>query len=339
MKTNSLFKITDDIAKKFKDLFETDAFKKEMDSLKETTAPDNGTFKMVISTDDVDRHGEIVSQDGWLTDNYMKNAVVLWGHENYSIPVGITDKLSLETVNGKKQLVAEGRFAGHEFAQTLRQMYDAGMLKASSVGFIPLEFNGNIITKAELLEWSFVSIPANPFALDAAKAVGLDVTMLMSKGFLKEMKEGDETITPDEEKKDEEEKKEPTAEELEKLEADEVNVDEGEKKLTLTFANGFTKTFLLSEKFVAEKAGRVLSKANKEKIIHAKIALEEVIALAEEQSTEEAVEVPADKSADEVKEAEDFLNLRKGVQGIFADLQTLLTDAKASAREKGIKTR
>jgi len=357
MKNNTLFKISDEVAKKLKDLFDTPDFKKEMQVLKDGTGDDTGTFRMVISTDNVDRHGEVVSQDGWQLENYMKNAVVLWGHDSYSIPVGITDKLSIEINGSNKSLIAEGRFASHEFAQTLRKLYDAKMLKASSVGFIPLEYEGNTITKAELLEWSFVSIPANPFALDAAKTFGLDIPMLMAKGFLKEMKEGEDTVTPDEddaEKKDDEEVEtgadaatggEPTAEELAAQEAaeagetaDDAVVDETAQTLTVSLADGSQKTFKISDKFVgSHKAGRVLSKANKEKIINAKLALEEVIALSEE-TTEEAIEVSADKSND-VQEAEDFLKLRKGVQGVFADLQDILTEAKSAAQKKGITVR
>lgn len=359
MNQETLFKISDEVAKRFKDLFATPDFVKEMEILKDADASDNGTFRMVISTDHTDRHGEIVSQDGWQLENYLKNPVVLWGHESYQIPVGITDKLFIEVTDGVKKLVAEGRFAGHEFAQTLRKLYDAGMLKASSVGFIPLEYEGNKITKAELLEWSFVSIPANPHALDTLKNLGMDASVLMAKGFLKEIdgaKEGDEVITLDEEEKKDDE--EPTPEDLEKVDGEveegTITEDGDEKTMTLNLAGGKKMQFKLSGKFfdayndvinkrvekeVIEKSGRVLSKANKEKIINAKIALEEVIAMAEEESSENAIDVSEDKSANEVQEAEDFLKLRKGLQGVFADLQTILTDAKSIAKEKGIKTR
>lgn len=355
MNKETLFKISDEVAKRFKDLFETADFKKEMELLKDANASDNGTFRMVISTDHTDRHGEIVSQDGWQLENYFKNPVVLWGHESYQIPVGITDKLFIEVTDSVKKLVAEGRFAGHEFAQTLRQLYDAGMLKASSVGFIPLEYEGNKITKAELLEWSFVSIPANPFALDTLKNLGMDASVLMAKGFLKEMKEGDEVITNEdgtEEKKDDEEEKKDEEEIVDgAVEEATITDSDEEKSMTLIFAGGKKIKFTLDAKFfdayneiinkkvekeVLEKAGRVLSKTNKEKILNAKIALEEVLALSEE---ENAMDIPEDKSANEVQEAEDFLKLRKGLQGVFSDLQDILTEAKSIVKEKGIKTR
>ena len=40
----------------------------------------------VISTDEVDRHGDIVSADGWRLDAFRRNPVVLWAHD-YRFPV------------------------------------------------------------------------------------------------------------------------------------------------------------------------------------------------------------------------------------------------------------
>lgn len=320
---NNLYKITDDVAKKLAETFATADFKAHMKTLKDAGA-DNGTFRMVISTDQVDRHGEVVNQDGWLTDNYMQNAVVLWGHDSYSMPVGITDKLSIQIENGVKSMIAEGRFASHEFAQVLRGLYDEGMLKASSVGFIPLEYDGNTITKAELLEWSFVSIPANPFALSAR---GYDVNALIAKGVIKdadEVKEGEEVVTP------------PVVEEEKPITEETVaDVAVSEEEVALTFADGTVKTYKCAASI---KAGRVLSKSNRGKIEAAFSALEEVLAADSDTAIEENT-LPADTTSVEQKEAEAFLALRKGVQGIFGDLQDILADAKKTAAEQGIKVR
>ena len=49
-----------------------------------------------------------------------------------------------------------------------RNLYQEGMLKSVSVGFIPTQRNQNdykIIEKAELLEVSFVAVPCNPEAI------------------------------------------------------------------------------------------------------------------------------------------------------------------------------
>ncbi len=62
----------------------------------------------------------------------------------------------------------------------LADLYDEGMVKTVSVGFIPKqrqEDNSRIITSAELLELSFVAVPCNPNALS------LDQKQLMKKGI------------------------------------------------------------------------------------------------------------------------------------------------------------
>lgn len=160
---------------------------------KTKAATDTGSFEVIISTADIDRQGESVAQDGWDLSNYLSNPVVLWGHDYWSLPIGICDEIAL---NGGK-LVAKGRFAPAEanpFAQQVRQLYDLKIVRATSVGFIVKEAQGNVITKAELLEFSFVPVPANPYALSLSKAqtIGLDLSMLATKGLKLEVKaEGD----------------------------------------------------------------------------------------------------------------------------------------------------
>lgn len=392
MKNNTLFKITDEVAQRMHKLFQSEDFKSFMTTMKANTTADNGTFRMVISTNDVDRHGEIVVQEGLDTTRYMTNPVVLWGHDSSAIPVGITDTIIRETRGTRVSTIAEGRFAEHAFAQTLRKLYDAGMLKTSSIGFIPSEYEGNKITKAELLEWSFVSIPANPFALDAAKTLGLDVVELFTKGFLKQA-EGEEVKTEEETTTEETveepgevvdvtntEEKGAIADEITEMDMNKLKWDKFSKvdKIYWAFMDVYfceetpveafdsllnefitliqgntvaTPTIIVSDNsfetakakyFETEiKAGAVLSKANKQKILDAKVALEEVIALAENVS-ENDVDVPADTNVEiveEVEEAGEFLKLRGALQGIAKNMQDVLTDAKNVAREKGHKVR
>lgn len=54
--------------------------------VKEDT-PDTGTFKTVITSEVVDRDGEIIRLAGWDFENYNKNPVVLWGHRYWDLPV------------------------------------------------------------------------------------------------------------------------------------------------------------------------------------------------------------------------------------------------------------
>lgn len=121
-------------------------------------------FNVVMSTNAEDRHGDIVEQN-WDLKNFKKNPVFLDSH-NYS---------SIEHIIGKvtKIKVKDGRLEGEiEFAldnpkgMLAYNLASKGFLNATSVGFIPLEFDelGKII-KSELLEDSAVSVPANQEAL------------------------------------------------------------------------------------------------------------------------------------------------------------------------------
>lgn len=156
-------------------------------STKAATEESSGSFKVIVSTADVDRQGESVDQNGWDLSFFKANPVVLWAHDYSSLPIGVCTNITLE--NGK--LIAEGKFAPSEanpFAQQVRRLYDLGMVRATSVGFIPREFDQNIegkINRSELLEFSFVPVPANPHALSLSqiKEFKIDTGLLKTKGI------------------------------------------------------------------------------------------------------------------------------------------------------------
>lgn len=126
-----------------------------------------GVFEVIATTEGVDRDGEVIMIKGWDFTNFMKNPVVLFGHDYWSFPIGAVTELTPDD----SKVVAKGVFARTEEGQKARVLYEDGILKTVSVGFIPKERNGNVITKAELLELSFVPVPSNPEALDMMKAI------------------------------------------------------------------------------------------------------------------------------------------------------------------------
>lgn len=137
-------------------------------------APDTGWFKVMATTDDVDRDGESIALDGWEFDNYDKNPVVLWAHDFSLMPIAKVAKRT-KVDNG---YIVEGPFAPSERGQEARKNYDAGFLNTMSVGFIPKQKQGNVITKAELLEVSFVPVPANANAVAQRAIEEMSVKML-----------------------------------------------------------------------------------------------------------------------------------------------------------------
>ena len=130
-------------------------------------------YYATITTNDLDRQGEIVDPDGIDFTNFMVNGVVLYGHEYGgigSIPVGKIASLALIHENDRKKLDAGWRFQGEDVTPLItavKKSWERGFLNTVSIGFIPLERSedGKTITKAELLEFSIVPIPANPQAL------------------------------------------------------------------------------------------------------------------------------------------------------------------------------
>jgi hypothetical protein len=183
---------------------------------------ENGTFDVIISTEDLDRAGEIVRQDGWELTNYKNNPIVLWGHDYYSLPIGVCTETYKTEFHGVPATGAKGVFFPADInplAQQVRRMYEFGRKNGvgvgctTSVGFIPKEFdqeNGRVITRAELLEFSFVPVPANQgvgpaegraFTFEEAKELGLDVPTLTLKGMSFVEAEKAET-TEETEKKD-----------------------------------------------------------------------------------------------------------------------------------------
>jgi len=146
-----------------------------------------GIADFVISTEAVDRDGDTVSLDGWDLTNFKKNPVVLWAHDQSQLPVA--KALDIKIENNK--LVAKTEFTPadlYPFGDMVYRMVQQGFLNATSVGFLPQEFvfddekerkRGMDFTKAELLEYSIVPVPANPEALIEAKAKGINTQPLV----------------------------------------------------------------------------------------------------------------------------------------------------------------
>ena len=147
----------------------------------------DGELEAIIATDDLDRHGEILDIEGVDVEKYLKNPVVLWAHRYDQTPVA--KAISLVKEAGK--LVARMKFAIDidEFARKVYEFYKEGYLNAFSIGFIPLEENGNKYMKSEMLEFSAVPVPANANALALAKSKGLDTNILNLYTFHMDIKE------------------------------------------------------------------------------------------------------------------------------------------------------
>lgn len=133
--------------------------------VKASVERDGKKIVAIASTAVEDRHGEKVLVEGWEMKNFMANPILLWAHD-HSIPaIGNAKNIRTEGKGEAARLVFEPNF--HEItpeARAIKEMFDQGIINSFSVGFKPLEAEGNTFTKQELLEISAVNVPANPEA-------------------------------------------------------------------------------------------------------------------------------------------------------------------------------
>jgi hypothetical protein len=159
---------------------------------------DDRTIEFVASTDGIKRDGNRVRNDGWDFSNFAKNPVFLWGHDQGGgdlpplPPIGSIQEYWVEDVDGAaggmrgeitSRLMIRVKFAEHELAETVFNLYLQGHLRAVSIGWTPLEYEpildddgvqvGWDFVRSELLEISAVPVPSDPDALITAAATGV----------------------------------------------------------------------------------------------------------------------------------------------------------------------
>jgi HK97 family phage prohead protease len=144
------------------------------------------TLDFIVSTAAVDRMNDRIMVDGWNLDPFKANPVVLFGHDGGEPPVAKATNIGVVGDN----LVARAEFTSKDlypFGDMIYRMYLEGFMRATSVGFIPKEFDftedesrggGFDFTQQELLEFSAVPVPANPEALIQARSMGIDTAPL-----------------------------------------------------------------------------------------------------------------------------------------------------------------
>ena len=134
------------------------------------------TYDFVLSTEDVDRHGDIVVQSGLNTKSFEQNPIALFQHD-HNAPVGVWSNIRRvgKATVGTFKPVAKGTSRIGDIA---RSLLEQGVLKAVSIGFAGvektyLEPRGVKYLKSDLLEVSLVSVGANPNALMIAKSLSM----------------------------------------------------------------------------------------------------------------------------------------------------------------------
>ena len=149
-----------------------------------------GLTRVVASTPDVDRYGDIVraswSEEG--LEHYRSNPIVLWSHDPNIPAVGRAE--NVEVIDN--ELIADIRFDDskeNDLGRLVKSQFESGILNAVSVGFQPgkavaraslpeddpaYASSGYVYSDSKLMEISIVNIPANPHAL-ARRAIQADL--------------------------------------------------------------------------------------------------------------------------------------------------------------------
>lgn len=136
----------------------------------------NKTAVFVMSTSNIDRHGDIVDQDSWILKYFEQNPAFFLQHRSDNFPLGRWLKVWFEADPdnvGERRMVGEAYFAtdiDEDAARAWAHVVD-GNLNMVSVGFIPhrIEYDEErdafILYDCELLECSLVGIGSNRQAL------------------------------------------------------------------------------------------------------------------------------------------------------------------------------
>lgn len=144
----------------------------------------SGVVSAVISTGDLARDHARIEQSGWNFDNYRRNPVVLFAHDDgaggmfggasRALPIA---RSSDERIEGDRTTAVAHFDMADDFAREVLGKVERGLINTTSVRWLPIktrvdkmraedgkDTNVLVFERQELLEWSFVTVPADPGA-------------------------------------------------------------------------------------------------------------------------------------------------------------------------------
>ena len=158
---------------------------------------DTGILDFVLSDATVDHYEDVIEPAGWNLATFKKNPIALFNHDA-NFPIGQWGNLGVRdgALRGRLQMAPAGTSPRID---EVRALIAAGILRAVSVGFRPIEStprpnsSGVRYLKQELIETSLCAVPANPSALLQAKALGVSKETL--KMIFKQQHGSEATLT------------------------------------------------------------------------------------------------------------------------------------------------
>jgi len=165
----------------------------------EPDAANDRRMTFTVATAEKNRNGWKLNPQGWHLENYAKNPVMLWTHNDgggwmdsgsHGLPFAKGERTWVEgdLLKVKCLWVEEGDITGEagELCESVLRLYRKGYLNAVSAGWIPLEWEfvetedgwEMMCKEQELVEISFVPVPAEPNALREAASAGINIAPL-----------------------------------------------------------------------------------------------------------------------------------------------------------------
>jgi len=144
-------------------------------------ATKDGGIPFVLSTEEVDRAGDVIVQRGWRLDSFAKNSPCLFAHQ-HDFVVGRWSAVHVanNALLGTLHLAPEG--ISDRVTEVIR-LVEHGLLKSVSVGFRALRTEprrdsagaiiGTSFLEQDLIECSLTPCPCNPGALAVARQLGV----------------------------------------------------------------------------------------------------------------------------------------------------------------------
>jgi HK97 family phage prohead protease len=149
---------------------------------------DHRINNVIMTNDTIDRYGDSLKPAGARFKNYLRNSVLLWCHDSSIPPIGRTTNVRASSSDVRCDLIyAPGDI--YPLAGTVFKLMQLGFVNAVSIGLIPLKAAlakdknrppGSLdIFEYEIIELSVCPVPANPDALVAGRAAGIDTRPLV----------------------------------------------------------------------------------------------------------------------------------------------------------------
>ena len=164
----------------------------QMKALTAQIAPSASGFTATITSETIDRDGEVLIPSGMNSKEFERNPTLFWNHD-YAEPVG---KAMIPLKRKEREIVADFVFAkrpdgysGEFFPEVASALVAQGIVNGVSVGYVPEEGGvrmatdvdrkkygapvSRIYSRWKLLEVSLAPLQANPEALITAVRKGL----------------------------------------------------------------------------------------------------------------------------------------------------------------------